>query len=282
MTATSATASAGGGPAGAEEYRAPREWPFYLGLGILSGFYLLFIISLMVSTAAYAELRDFPLLFASPEIRYSLWLTLLSCCATAVLSLWVAVPIGYVMSRFAFRGKTVIDAVLDIPIVLPPLVIGLALLVFFQTRFGRAIEAVVPVTYAVPSVILAQFTVAAAFAVGLMRNTFDQINPRYEHVALTLGCSRGQAFWHVVFPQARRGILAAGTLAWARALGEFGPILLFAGATRMKTEVLPTTIFLEMSVGNIQTAVAVSLVMIAVALSTLVIIRTCGGVERIL
>ena len=159
----------------------------------------------------------------------------------------------------------------------PPLVIGLSLLILFQTAPGRAIERFVPVTYAVPSVILAQFMVAAAFAVRTMRATFDQINPRQEQVALTLGCRRSQAFWLIVLPEARRGILTAATLAWARSLGEFGPILVFSGATRMKTEVLPTTVFLELSVGRIEAAVAVSLLMVGVAVVVLVIIRFRGA-----
>ena len=105
------------------------------------------------------------------------------------------------------------------------------------------------------------------------RVSFEQINPRNEQVALTLGCTRAQAFWRVVLPEARRGLLAAGTLAWARSLGEFGPILIFSGATRMKTEVLSTTVFLELSVGNIESAVAVSLLMIGLALLVLVLVR---------
>ena len=131
-------------------------------------------------------------------------------------------------------------------------------------------------TYAVPSVILAQFMVACAFAVRTMRATFEQINPRQEQVALTLGCRRSQAFWMVVLPEARRGVLTAASLAWARALGEFGPILIFSGATRLRTEVLPTTVFLELSVGNIEAAVAVSLLMVAAALIVLILIRSCG------
>ena len=132
------------------------------------------------------------------------------------------------------------------------------------------------VTFAIPSVILAQFTVSAAFAVRTMRVTFDQIPVRTEQVALTLGCNRSQAFWRVTFPQARRGLLTAGTLAWARSLGEFGPILIFSGATRMKTEVLPTTVFLELNVGNLEAAIAVSLLMIAVAIVVLIITRIFG------
>jgi molybdate transport system permease protein len=132
------------------------------------------------------------------------------------------------------------------------------------------------VTYAIPSVILAQFMVACAFAVRTLRVTFDQINPRREQVALTLGCTRNQAFWTVVLPEARRGMVAAATLAWARSLGEFGPILVFSGATRMRTEVLPSTVFLELTVGNIEAAVAVSLIMVLAAVSVLMITRSLG------
>jgi len=134
----------------------------------------------------------------------------------------------------------------------------------------------IPVTYEIPSVILAQFMVACAFAVRTMRVTFDQIHRRYEQVALTLGCNHGQAFWHVVFPQCRRGLLAAGTLAWARSLGEFGPILIFSGATRLRTEVLPTTVFLEFSTGHLEGAVSASLIIIAAAMIVLVFARILG------
>ena len=183
---------------------------------------------------------------------------------------------GYLMSRYRFWGKQIIDAMLDIPIVLPPLVIGLGLLILLQTPPGRTVESVISVTYAVPAVILAQFMVACAFAVRSMRATFDQTDPRSEQVALTLGCNRGQAFWMVVFPEVRRGMVTAGTLAWARALGEFGPVLVFAGATRMRTEVLPTTVYLELSVGRIEMAVAVSIIMIVVAALVLVVARLFG------
>jgi molybdate transport system permease protein len=109
-----------------------------------------------------------------------------------------------------------------------------------------------------------------------MRVTFDQISPRTEQVALTLGCSRSQAFWMVTLPEARRGVLTAATLAWARSLGEFGPILVFAGATRLRTEVLPTTVFLELSIGNIEAAAAVSLMMVVTALVVLILARMFG------
>jgi molybdate transport system permease protein len=134
----------------------------------------------------------------------------------------------------------------------------------------------VPVTYAVPAVVLAQFTVSAAFAVRTMRETFAQLSPRTEDTARVLGCSRWQAFWRVTVPEARPGIVAAGALAWARAIGEFGPVLVFAGITRGRTEVLPTAVYLELSVGNVEAAVAVSVLMIGVSAVVLGVLRRVG------
>jgi molybdate transport system permease protein len=258
--------------------RARSDLPFYAGLGGLSGVYFVLLVGMLVALATFTSPAHLWEALQSEEIRYATRLSLLSCTIASILSLWVAVPIGYAMSRLQFRGKAALDALIDLPIVLPPLVIGLALLILFQTPPGRFLERLVPggITFAVPSVILAQFMVAAAFAVRTMRVTFDGINPRAEAVALTLGCSRSQAFWMVVLPEARHGIVTAATLAWARSLGEFGPILVFAGATRMRTEVLPTSVFLELSVGNIEAAVAVSLIMVAVALAVLIVARMYG------
>lgn len=250
----------------------------------MGGVYVLLIIAMIWADLAYTTPTHLWQAFGSREIRYAIQLSLLSCSISALLSIWVAVPLGYLLARFSFRGKGLVDALLDVPIVLPPLVIGLSLLILFQAKLGgRTLDQLfqdvlhLPVTYAIPSVVLAQFAVVAAFAVRTMRVTFEQISPRTEQVALTLGCSRSQAFWRVAIPEARRGILTAITLSWARALGEFGPILIFSGATRMKTEVLSTTVFLELSVGNIEAAVAVSLLMIATALVVLCILRFFGA-----
>lgn len=258
-------------------HQVGSDKPFYIALGILGGLYIFLIVAMLIAKAGYTTPDEFFGILGNEEIRASIKLSLLSCSMTAILSLWVAVPLGYLMSRYNFRGKTLLDAIIDIPIVLPPLVIGLGLLILFQTPPGRFIEEkILGFTFAVPGVILAQFMVGCAFAVRTMRVTFDQISPRQEQVALTLGCTRSQAFWSVVFPEARRGMITAGTLAWARSLGEFGPILIFAGATRMRTEVLPTTVFLELSIGDIEAAVAVSLLMVLAAVIVLVIVRVYG------
>lgn len=313
---------------------------FYLGLSLIGVFYVGLILAMLTADLFFTTPDHLWNALQSREIRYAIRLSLVSCFVTTILSLWVAVPLGYLLARTHFPGKAIVDTILDIPIVLPPLVLGLSLLILFQTPPGRWVEhqttarmgsmivlgvcplllmlllwllvrgnigfrkivafTIVsfgvfymiglldrpihfaqmtfgtPVTYAIPSVILAQFSVSAAFAVRTMRVTFDQISPRTEQVALTLGCNRAQAFWLVALPESGRGLVTAATIAWARALGEFGPILVFSGATRMRTEVLSTTVFLELSVGRLEAAIAVSLLMVIVAVIALLLMRTFG------
>lgn len=258
----------------AGSFRVRSDKPFLFGMGFLCAIYLLLIVLMVLADVAYTDKAAVMAALADPNIRFAIVLSLVSCTVSTILSLWVAIPIGYLMSRFDFRGKRWVDALLDIPIVLPPLVIGISLLVLFNfPPFSWLSRWVV---FEIPAVILAQFTVACAFAVRTMRVSFDQIPQRYEHVAMTLGCNRSKAFWMVILPQARYGVLAAATLAWARALGEFGPILVFAGSSRMRTEVLPTSVYLELQAGNLPGMLAISLIMIVAAAVVLVTARLLG------
>jgi molybdate transport system permease protein len=264
-------------------HRAGSDVPFFIIMGGLGGSYVVFVASLLAADLRFTSPSHFAAALAKPEIQYAIRLTLLSCSISAILSIWVATPLGYLLSRYSFRGRWLIDTIIDIPVVLPPLVIGLSLLILFHLPIaGSNLEELTQqglgfrVTYAEPAVVLAQFAVACAFAVQTMRVTFDQIDPRAEHVALTLGSRRSQAFLQVALPQAWRGMIAALTIAWARSLGEFGPILVFAGATRMRTEVLSTTVFLELSVGQLEAAVAVSLLMVVAAMAVLGVVRLLG------
>ena len=270
--------------------------PFGIALFGATGVFVALVVALLAANVLYVRGEHVQAAIDSPQICYAVLLSVCTCTITAILSTVVAVPAGYLLARVPFRGRRFVDVLVDVPIVLPPIVVGLALLLLFnQTAVGRWLEdgvewvlAVLPlhwigldhvtsVTYDVPGVILAQFAVASAFAIRTMRVAFEQVSDRREHVAQVLGCTRRQAFFWVALPEVRSGIVAAATLAWARAMGEFGPILVFAGATRIKTEVLPTTVFLEMSVGNVEAAATVSLMMVAAAIVVLLIARTVGA-----
>ncbi len=252
----------------------------------------------------FARWEDIQTSLSDPRVRFSISLSLMTCTISAIFSMWVAIPTGYALARLgrdaivrrfeqqpriqrvAIAFRHLVDTLLDIPIVLPPLVVGISLLVLFQTPVGRWLDELAHhffswlgfpgirgITYEIPAIILGQFTVAAAFAIRTMRDTFEQISERPERVALTLGASRFQAFSRVAMPQAWRGGVAAFTLAWARSLGEFGPILIFAGTARMKTEVLSTTVYLNFQFGNLRGAVAASLILVTVAILVLIATR---------
>lgn len=267
-----------------QPFRAGPDWPFHAAFVALGGTYVLLVVALLAADLFFTSPRHLLEALAKPEILFAVRLTLVTCTIAALLSVVVAVPLAYLLSRHDFPGRRAVEAILDIPVVLPPLVLGLSLLILFHLPVGGiTLETLVQrvlgvrVAYTPVAVVLAQFVVACAFAVHSLQVTFDRIDPRAERVALTLGCRRDQAFRMVVLPQAWRGVVAAFTIAWARSLGEFGPILVFAGATRMRTEVLSTTVFLELSVGQLEAAVAVSLLMIAAAVVVLAVVRLLGG-----
>jgi molybdate transport system permease protein len=282
-------------------------WSNLCGFGVL---YLILIVAMVVADFRFASWTDIRTSLSDPRVRFSISLSLMTCTISAIFSMWVAIPTGYALARLgrdaivrrfaqqpriqrvAMAFRYLVDTLLDIPIVLPPLVVGISLLVLFQTPVGRWLDGsahqffswlgfpgIRGITYEIPAIILGQFTVAAAFAIRTMRDTFEQISERPERVALTLGASRFQAFSRVAMPQAWRGGVAAFTLAWARSLGEFGPILIFAGTARMKTEVLSTTVYLNFQFGNLRGAVAASLILVTVAILVLIATRlvTLGG-----
>jgi len=249
---------------------------FYFALAVLGGSYVLLLVVLIVGDAAYTRPDQVRQTLNDPNIRSAIRLSLLTATVTTILAMWVAVPLGYLLARTQFPGKSAIDTIIDIPFILPPLVIGISLLILFQLPPGKAVERVIPVTYHVPAIVLAQFAVSTAFAVRTMQVAFDQIDARAEQVALTLGCTRAQAFCRVTLPAARKGLLAAATLAWARSLGEFGPVQVFAGASPGRTVVLPTAVYFEQELGRLQAALAVSLVMVALAAGVLLLTRLLG------
>ncbi|NIA15109.1 MAG: ABC transporter permease subunit [Nitrospiraceae bacterium] len=215
--------------------------------------------------------------WSDPAIRYATGLSLGTSLAAGVVALALATPCGYVLSRYRFPGWRLVDILLYLPIVMPGLVIGVSLLIFFRTPMGRFIEEhIATFTFAIPGIILAQTVVGAAFATRLAKLAFDGASRRRAGVAQTLGASRWQAFLHVEFAEARWGLLEAFVLAWASAFGAFGPIILFCGTTRQRTEVLSTSVFLEFSIGNLDRALVLSIWMGGLAALVLLLTRALG------
>ena len=238
----------------------------------------LFFIGIIASMVAYTRWDTFIDALFSEEILFAIRLSLTTATISAVISIIIAVPVAYAISRTQFPGKDIVDSLLDLPIVISPVALGAALLVFFNSPLGAAIDDnVINFVFSVPGIVLAQITVISALAIRLLKSTFDSIDPRYEQVARTLGCSQPEAFFRVTLPLAKDGLIASTILTWARAVGEFGATVMLAGATAMKTETLPTAIFLSLASADVEKAIAVIFVLIIIAVIALLAIRKIIG-----
>ena len=250
-----------------------REWPFVAGLAVAVAGYAAIVAAMLISDASATSPGHVAAALREPAVRAALKLSLLSSALATLLAMWVAVPTGYVLARVPFPGRAALALLVDVPLVLPPTVVGLSLLLLSQSAVGRFVSGGVQVAYALPAVVIAQFVVTAAFASEAARRTFARRGVRAADLARSLGCSRGQAFWRVTYPEARAELASVAALSWARALGEFGPVLVFAGAARFRTETLPATVYLKLGAGELESAVAVSLVLALLSLTILLAAR---------
>lgn len=242
--------------------------------------YLLIIIVLVLGIFTAITWDAVKKALEDPSIFFAVKLSFFSTIISTMLSVIIAIPSGYILSKYRFRGISFIDTVLDLPIVLPPLVMGLSVLIFFNTPAGRFIESsIIEFVYTWRGIILVQFIVGCAFAIRVIKSGFDMRDRRYEEVAMTLGANRFQTFFKIVLPLVRKSIISGTVISWARIFGLFGPILLVAGTMRNKTEIMPTTIFLEISIGRIEVALVIAALMIIMSVTTLLIFKHLGGKE---
>jgi molybdate transport system permease protein len=238
----------------------------------------LFLVIIIVSLLTYTDWSTIGSALLSPETLFAVKLSLITATITTILAIAIAIPVAYAISKNNFFGKNLVDSLLDLPVVISPVAIGAALLVFFNTPLGSGINNhVLQFVFSVPGIVLAQFTIVSALAIRLLKSTFDGIDMRYEQVGRTLGCSKPEAFFKIVLPLAKDGLIASSILTWARATGEFGATVTLAGATAMKTETLPIAISLSLSSADVGKAVALIFILVVISLAALLIIRKITG-----
>ncbi len=238
-------------------------------------FFILVVLSVVLSITGKITPQTFLRAFSSEEVKFAIVLSLRSAVIATFFALLIGVPSAYALARYNFFGKELLDSLVDLPVVLPPLISGFGLLIFFgETPIGKFIsDHIVRVVFTPAGIVVAQFFVATPFVIRTSRAVFESIDSKYELIAQSLGSSRLESFIRVTLPMAKRGILAGAILAWARCIGEFGATLMLAGATKMRTETLPIAVFLNISVGNIELALAIAFIMLVIAVLTIVSIK---------
>jgi molybdate transport system permease protein len=249
----------------------------YSAAGALA-FEVAFVVAIAIALVAFVDRGSFVRALMAEETLFSVKLTLATVTISTGISMILAVPAAYVLSNYRFPLAGVIDTLLDLPIVLPPVAAGLALLILFGYYLGDPMDEIgCYLPHSQPGIVVAQFFGTMTFAVRSVKAALDSVNPRYPAVARTLGSNKWRAFRRVTLPLARNGIIAGGVLSWARCMGLFGPVVMFCGATRFRTTILPTSIFLNNSVGRLEEAVAGTLILLVLAVVTLVLFKRLGG-----
>ncbi|HEU0165811.1 MAG TPA: ABC transporter permease, partial [Thermomicrobiales bacterium] len=188
-------------------------------------------------------------------------------------------PVAYVLARAKFRGARLVDVLIDLPIILPPSVAGIALLAAFGRRgiFGTWLnDWGITIGFTTTAVVIAQIFVAAPFYIRTARAGFLRVDRSLEEAAADLGATPMRTFFRVTLPLCRGSLLAGAILAWARALGEFGATIMFAGNLQGVTQTLPLAIYERFGAGDLNSALVLSVVLLATSLVFLIVVRILG------
>lgn len=242
--------------------------PAAIGLGL----FVIPVLGLLVRT----PWRDLLSLLSAEMVIDTLWLSLISSVAAVVISLAVGVPLAWVLARSDLPGRSVVRGLVLLPMVLPPVVGGAVLLFALGRRglVGAPLERVTGITlpFTTWGVIVAVSFVAMPLMVITVEGALRNLDPGFERAAETLGAGRWTVLRRVTLPMIAPSLVAGTALTWARALGEFGATLTFAGNLQGRTQTLPLAVFVALE-SDRDTAIALSLVMVVVSLAVLVALR---------
>ncbi|UWE11625.1 ABC transporter permease [Actinacidiphila bryophytorum] len=254
--------------------RTRSRVPVALVLPALAG--LAFLLLPLVALLIRAPWRSLPDQLTSAAVWQALRLSLQTATLATAASLLFGVPLAWLLARTEFPGRRLVRALVTLPLVLPPVVGGVALLLALGRNgvVGRWLDSAFGITlpFTTSGVVVAETFVAMPFLVITVEGTLRAADARYEEAAATLGASRFTAFRRVTLPMIAPGVAAGAVLAWARALGEFGATITFAGSFPGRTQTMPLAVYLALQ-DDPAAAVALSLVLLAVSLAVLAGLR---------
>ncbi|MEV0430235.1 ABC transporter permease [Micromonospora sp. NPDC050495] len=247
-----------------------------LALLLPAGLGLLFLVLPLVGLLARAPWTSLPRRLAEPGVRTALRLSLETATAATVLCVVLGVPLAWLLARVEFPGRRLVRALVTVPLVLPPVVGGVALLLVFGRRglLGSWLDATFGVTlpFTTAGVVLAEAFVAMPFLVIAVEGALRGADRRYEEAAATLGAGRWTTFTRVTLPLVAPGVAAGAVLCWARALGEFGATITFAGNYPGRTQTMPLAVYLALET-DLQAAIVLSLILLTVSVAILAGLR---------
>jgi molybdate transport system permease protein len=247
-----------------------------LALAVPAAAGLAFLVLPLAGLLARAPWATLPQRLAEPAVLAALRLSLLTATLATLVSVLLGVPLAWLLARTSFPGRTLVRALVTVPLVLPPVVGGVALLLVFGRRglLGGWLDATLGIglPFTTAGVVVAEAFVAMPFLVISVEGALRAADARYEEAAATLGASRWRAFRRVTLPLIAPGVGAGAVLCWARALGEFGATITFAGNFPGRTQTMPLAVYLALE-QDLDAAIVLSLVLLAVSVAILAGLR---------
>jgi molybdate transport system permease protein len=246
-------------------------------LAVVAGLFALFL-GLPVVTLVARAIVDGSLATAAttPVVLDALSLSLVTTAISLVLTVSLGLPLAFVLARRQFRGKGWLEAVVDLPIVLPPSVAGLALLLVFGRRglLSAPFDVLgIAVPFTTIAVILAQTFVSAPFFIRSARTGIASVDRDLEDAARVDGASEGQLFRSITVPLAGAALAAGLVMCWARSLGEFGATIMFAGNVEGRTQTLPLVVYSQFQGGDLDGSIAAAAILVLAAFGVLLAVR---------
>ncbi|TCB99626.1 molybdate ABC transporter permease subunit [Micromonospora zingiberis] len=237
---------------------------------------LLFLLLPLVGLLVRTPWATLPQRLTEPGLLTALRLSVQTATLATLLCLALGVPLAWLLARVPFPGRRLVRALVTVPLVLPPVVGGVALLLVFGRRglVGSWLDETFGVTlpFTTTAVVLAQAFVAMPFLIIAVEGALRGADTRYEEAAATLGAGRWTTFTHVTLPLVAPGVAAGAVLGWARALGEFGATITFAGNYPGRTQTMPVAVYLALET-DLEAAIVLSLILLTVSVVILASLR---------
>lgn len=255
-----------------QRHRPEAWWALSLPL-------LLFLLIPLLALIGYSSPEQLVENLALPEVRQAIILSLRTSTLATLASVLMGTPMAYLLARREFPGRLLLDNLIDLPIVLPPAVAGLSLLLVFGRRglVGVWLDSFgMRVTFTEAAVVIAQTFIAVSLFIRAASIGFAGVEPELEDAAAIDGASHWQTFSRITVPLARRAVLTGIALAWARALGEFGATIIFAGNYPGRTQTMPLAIYLGFEL-NLDVAVTLSIILVAFSFVALLLVKLVLG-----
>jgi len=230
------------------------------------------VASLFIKSPMDATIRS----LHDPVVMDALRLSLMTSSLTTSIVVLMGTPVAYIHARFNYFGKEIADSLIDLPVIMPPAVAGIALLMAFGRMgiLGHYLNAFgISIAFTTLAVIIAQVFVSSPFYIRQARTSFEDVDLSFESAARTLGASRTYTIFHVILPIACNGLISGAIMAFARSLGEFGATIMFAGNFQGRTQTMPLAIYTAMQ-GDLDVSLCLALILVAISFLVIALVKT--------